>query len=101
MSEICEICGLPKNLCVCREIDKSSQKIRIKTARTRFRKIVTVISGIDEKEKAEELGKAMKRKLACGGTVKDNVIELQGDHRKRVKEELMKQGYKEELIEDA
>lgn len=99
--EICETCGLPKSLCVCVEIEKESQKIRIRTANTRFKKIVTIVSGLEDAEKAKELGKALKKKLACGGTVKGTEIELQGDHRKKVKEELVRQGYKGEQIEGA
>jgi len=38
--------------------------------------------------------------VACGGTVKNNIIELQGDHRKKVKEELVKLGFPEENIEE-
>ncbi|MCK5184269.1 MAG: stress response translation initiation inhibitor YciH, partial [Candidatus Heimdallarchaeota archaeon] len=32
-------------------------------------------------------------KCACGGTAKDGVIELQGDHRHRIKDLLLKEGY--------
>jgi predicted translation initiation factor SUI1 len=41
----------------------------------------------------EDLSKYMKGKLACGGTVKGNSIELQGNHRDRVKELLTMKGY--------
>jgi translation initiation factor 1 len=40
----------------------------------------------------------MKSKLACGGTVKGNSIELQGNHRDRVKELLSLKGYSIENI---
>ncbi len=99
MNEICETCGLPKSLCVCGEIEKEQQKIRIKTEYARFRKILTVVEGLDDRAKAKELVKLLKRKLACGGTVKNTRIELQGDHRKKVKELLIAEGYKEKSIE--
>jgi translation initiation factor 1 len=99
MEEICPTCGLPKNLCVCGQIAKEQQKIKIRTARKRFRKVVTVITGFDDEKTAKELGKTLKRKLACGGTAKNKEIELQGEHTKKVKELLIAEGYKEELID--
>ncbi len=98
MESICEKCGLPKDLCVCQEISKEARKVRILVLSRRFRKLVTLVTGLDE-EQAKELGKLLKRKLACGGTVKKSEIELQGDHKRRVKEILMKEGYKEDMID--
>ena len=60
---------------------------------------MTTISGFENEDSAEQLGKTLKKKLACGGTTKDKVIELQGDHRKKVKELLLSMGYKEGLID--
>lgn len=99
MVEICEMCGLPKNLCVCGEIAKESQKIIVRVTRRRFKKFVTMISGLESESSAKELGKVLKRKLACGGTVRGNSIELQGDHKDKVKDVLLQEGYKEELID--
>jgi len=58
-----------------------------------------MVSGFENEDSAEQLGKTLKKKLACGGTTKDKVIELQGDHRKKVKELLLSMGYKEGLID--
>lgn len=99
MEEICPTCGLPKNLCVCGQIAKEQQKIKIRTAKKRFRKLVTILTGFDDEKTAKELAKLLKRKLACGGTSKNKEIELQGDHVKKVKEVLLSEGYKEELID--
>ncbi|MFH1240515.1 MAG: translation initiation factor [Candidatus Diapherotrites archaeon] len=100
MEDICPKCGLPQNLCVCQEIAKESQKIKIRTDKRRFGKLVTIVSGLDESKSADQLCKELKRKLACGGTVRNSEILLQGNHSKKVKAFLLKQGYKEELIDD-
>jgi len=86
--------GLPKDLCVCETISKESQKIKVYTTRRRFGKIVTVIEGIDERDiNLKDLAKVLKAKLACGGTAKDGVIELQGDHKDKIGDVLAAQGF--------
>lgn len=99
MQEVDKISGLPKDLFDIGNIQKEQQKIKIEVKRTRFRKFMTIISGIEDEETTKQLGKEFKQKLACGGTVKDGVIEVQGNHKEKVKEMLIKKGYKEELIE--
>jgi len=99
MAQICPVCGQPIELCVCGEMAKDAQKIRVRTVRRRFGKIVTVVSGLDKSIDLNELNKEFKQKLACGGTAKKGVIELQGEHRQRVKELLLKQGFREDLID--
>ncbi len=96
--EVCPKCGLPKLACVCEAIVKEKQKIRIILEERKFGKKVTIIEGISDID-LKQLAKQLKQKLACGGTVKNNTIELQGEHAKKVKEELVKQGFSEELIE--
>ncbi|HZX45314.1 MAG TPA: translation initiation factor [Candidatus Nanoarchaeia archaeon] len=100
MSEICTKCGLPKELCVCETIAKESQKIIVKLVKKKFNKMSTVVEGIDEKEiNLKDLAKRLKSQFACGGTSKDGRIELQGDHKQRVKEILIKTGFAPETIE--
>ena|SRR3989344_5761422 len=100
MSEICPKCGLPKELCVCESIAKQAQTITVRTEARKFRKNYTVIEGVDEKEiDLKDLMRTLKNKLACGGTSKDGKIELQGNHKQRVKELLVNAGFAPEAIE--
>ena len=100
MSEICTKCGLPKELCVCETIAKESQKIIVKLVKKKFNKISTVVEGIDEKEiNLKELAKRLKSQFACGGTTKEGRIELQGDHKQKVKKILVQSGFAPETIE--
>ncbi|HIQ51187.1 MAG TPA: stress response translation initiation inhibitor YciH [Nautiliaceae bacterium] len=93
--------NLPEELLnVEEEIAKEQQKIKIKMEKRKFGREVTLIEGIDEKSvDMKELLKTLKKSLGCGGTFKDGVIELQGDHRYRVKEILIKEGFLADNIE--
>ena len=98
MPEICPKCGLPREICACDILDKEDvRKIRVFATKKRFRKLVTVIEGLDE-ERLDELAKELKTKLACGGTVKEGVIVLQGNHLAKIKSLLMAQNYPAESI---
>jgi len=96
--DICPKCGLPKEACVCQEITKEEQKIKVTTENKRFGKIATIVSGFSKDIDLKNIAKMLKSELACGGTVKDNHIELQGDHRKKVKQALVKFGFPESSI---
>jgi translation initiation factor 1 len=92
--EICEKCGLPLDLCICKEIAKEQQIVKVYTLRKKFGKFNTVIDGIDGKEvDLKALAKELKSKFACGGTVKAGIIELQGDQRKGTKNALREMGF--------
>jgi translation initiation factor 1 len=97
MAEVCPKCGLPLELCACKVIEREAEKIRVFIERRRFDKPITIIEGI--KENVKEITSQLKQKLACGGTFKKGHIELQGDHRAKIKELLVKLGYSEDLIE--
>ncbi|MCD6402959.1 MAG: translation initiation factor [Candidatus Aenigmarchaeota archaeon] len=98
MTEICPKCGLPKDLCICGTIEREEQRIKILTTKRRYGKTVTIIDGLDETS-GKDIMKQLKRKLGCGGTFKNGKVELQGDHKKKVKDFLLKMGYTEEQIE--
>ena len=99
MNNICPKCGLKLELCVCESIAKETQVVMVKIVKRRFGKLTTLIEGIDNKAvNLKELSKKLKEKLACGGTVKDGVIELQGSHAQQVKQELIKLGFDNDSI---
>ena len=78
-------------------LEKAEEKIKIRAERRRYGRMVTIIEGIGSD--ARQVASSLKSKLGCGGTVKRGRIELQGDHRKRIKDLLVKMGYSEEQIE--
>ena len=89
---ICPVCGLPDELCMCAQIAREQQTVRIQ--HRRYGKTVTVIDGIDENDiDINDLAKQLKNKCAAGGTAKDGRIELQGDHKKKVKAVLEDMGF--------
>jgi len=98
MGKICPVCGLPEELCVCEEIAREQQDIKIYSDRRRYGKVVTVVDGIDSADiNIDDLARTLKTKCAAGGTVKDGKIELQGDHKRKVKEVLEEMGFSVEV----
>ncbi len=58
-------------------------------------KAVITIAGIAEPaEKLSEIAALLKKKCGCGGAVKDGIIEIQGDKRDVIQQELTRLGYK-------
>ena len=97
--EICPKCGLPKQACVCEQMVKGVQRIRISTDKKRYGKIVTIVTGFESGIDVKKIAKALKNGLACGGTFRDDMVELQGDHRKKVKDILVELGFDADSIE--
>ena len=100
MAEICSICGLPRDICVCSEISKEQQRIKVRLETRKWRKTVTIIDGIDDKDTdLGRLAQKLKTFCACGGTAKNRRVILQGDHRQKVYSYLLQMGYRKENIE--
>jgi translation initiation factor 1 len=100
MAEICPVCGLPQDLCVCEEMSKEEQRIRIRLETRKWGKKWTVIDGIDSKGvDLGNLATQLKNKCACGGTAKNEQVLLMGDHRDVVHDTLIKLGFPQENIE--
>jgi len=100
MAEICPACGLPLDICVCEEMGKEQQRIRVRLEARKWGKVVTVVDGIIEKETdLSRLAQRLKSFCACGGTAKNKEIILQGNHQDKVRTYLIQQGYPEENVE--
>ncbi len=98
-SDLSSICGgLPPE--ICEQLIREQQVIKIRLDRRKFGKEVTIIEGlVDSPDNLKKLAKKLKSRLATGGTVKDGKIELQGDHRHRVKQILIDElGYPPENV---
>ena len=98
VGNVCEKCGLPKELCICQIIEREEQKIKVYVTTRKFKKPVTIIEGVD-KDSSKNILSNLKRKLACGGSYKNGNIELQGNHLGNIKGILVKLGFDEKQIE--
>lgn len=94
---MCPQCGKPAAQCVCRKaVAKGDGNVRVgRETKGRKGAGVTVVSGIPLADEAlKALAKELKTRCGSGGTVKDGVIEIQGEHRDVVLDELAKRGFK-------
>lgn len=104
---VCPDCGKPDSKCACGKKktkkkppnrpspDKGDGVVRIqRETKGRKGKTVTAIHGVPlAEDDLKDFAKTLKGKCGAGGTVKDGVIEIQGDHRETLLEEIRKQGY--------
>ena len=99
MDNICPKCSLPKELCICEQISKEETVIKVKIQKRRYGRKVTVIEGLDPNEiDLPDLLSKLKSANACGGTLKRKQLELQGDHRRKVRKLLIKWGFPSENV---
>jgi translation initiation factor 1 len=96
---MCPVCRQPIAQCQCRKASAAGTSATDGVVRLFFEtkgrggKGVTVVRGLGLDEAAlAALGKQLKTACGVGGTAKDGVIELQGDHRERVMTLLKAQG---------
>ena len=81
------------------EVPPNQQTLKVEASRKgRGGKTVTVISGFQGKpEILADLAKQLKAQCGTGGTVKDNEIEIQGEHKQKIAEILKRMGYKAKI----
>lgn len=81
------------------DLPPHQQTIRIQATRSgRKGKTVTVVSGFQHSpENLTKLLKQLKNKCGAGGTLKDHVLEIQGDRRQQLLELLQQAGYKAKI----
>ncbi len=96
---ICPDCGKPLADCVCKTAAKAKPagdgNVKVsRESKGRGGKTVTLVKGLALDAMALALlGKQLRGACGSGGTVKDGVIEIQGDHCELVMEALKKQGH--------
>jgi translation initiation factor 1 len=95
---LCRECGRPAAGCVCRQHPKAPAGdgvVRVRRERKGRRgKTVTSISGVPlPAEDLARLAAELKRRCGTGGSAKDGVIEIQGDHGEALIEQLQSRGY--------
>jgi translation initiation factor 1 len=95
---MCPDCNNPVDQCNCGsdgEIYQSDGIVRVsRETKGRRGKAVTIIDGAPlDKSGLKKLAKELKQKCSSGGTVKDGRIEIQGDHRDKLINELKARGW--------
>ena len=94
----CPGCGNPIRKCICGNQSQALPNdgiVRVgRETKGRKGSGVSIITGLplDEKD-LKKIAKQLKQKCGTGGTVKSGTIEIQGDHRDILKQELSKLGY--------
>ena len=95
---MCPDCGNPADECICsraKQANKGDGIVRVgRQTKGRKGKGVTLITGVPLAEAdLKKLAAELKQKCGCGGTVKNQTIEIQGDKRDTVIDLLEKKGY--------
>jgi translation initiation factor 1 len=81
------------------DLPPQQQNLRIQASRSgRKGKTVTIITGFQSSaETLAKLLKQLKTQCGSGGTVKENSLEIQGDHRDKLLQLLIQLGYKAKI----
>ncbi|MCP4763827.1 MAG: stress response translation initiation inhibitor YciH [archaeon] len=96
---VCPKCSLPKDLCVCESLSQENQRIVISMDTRKWGRQVTLVTFNGDIPNMKKMLKKAKSHCASGGTIRENQVEVQGDHRLKMKRLLIKEGFPEENIE--
>ncbi|WP_332827039.1 translation initiation factor Sui1 [Ramlibacter sp.] len=96
---MCPACRRPVAQCACRKaapVPAGDGIVRVqRETKGRGGKAVTLVRGVPvDAEALAALGKELKGACGSGGTVKDGVVEVQGDHVEKIMAWLQQRGYK-------
>ena len=95
----CDRCGKLEAECVCsppasRRLSPANQVARLSLEKRKKGKLVTVIRGLNAAgNDLPELLSRLKSQCGAGGTIQNECLEVQGDHRQRVGDALRELGY--------
>jgi translation initiation factor 1 len=100
--KLCSGCGFAVADCLCKRnnvFDGGDGIVRLsRETKGRKGKGVTIITGVKGNEdELKALAKRLKQICGTGGTVKEGVIEIQGDARHKIQQELERSGYRVKL----
>jgi translation initiation factor 1 len=96
---VCPKCGKPTAQCTCKKQPparpKSDGIVRVmRESKGRKGKVVSLITGLTlNEDDLHTLLTELKHRCGAGGAFKDGVLEIQGDHRDTIFEELKSRGY--------
>jgi translation initiation factor 1 len=105
---MCPQCGKPAGCCSCKQQNRQQNRqqsqqqqpagdgiVRVgRSTKGRKGKGVSVITGVPLTGAAlDQLARELKQRCGSGGTVKDGVIEIQGEHRDLLVQQLQERGY--------
>ena len=95
----CETCGELESDCACPApptppIPPEKQLLRVRSEKRKYGKTMTVIRDLAETNDHSELLTQLKNHCGTGGTIKENTIEIQGEHTDRAKAFLLAAGYR-------
>lgn len=96
--QMCPNCNKKVENCVCKQnnsVPKPTGAVKVsRSTKGRKGKVVTLVTNVllapDELKK---LATQLKQKCGCGGTAKDGIIEIQGDHVEKLAKEMKARGF--------